>query len=779
MATQSYEQLISGANKIRQNELPESNTAALVGEQLLQMVNKQQEESRERVKGITEYNVSVHHPTSGTDGTNRYTLETAIVQVPPELRNIGLKVPFINSAGKVETWEFQGGTFTSAGRWKQIPNQAMIERIDNDIFNLNADKIDIDGTYDKEITLELSPSAVWQSLKNIFPEGKDCTIHIDNPHKQTIFLAFSSVSPYQGQQYFYPDFVIKGMNHETISKTGKAPNRSEYPYILFKAADDSSIKTTISAGENKNIFDDINKVSKNVNQKIEEQSQIILGIQDSIGGKEINVDIYPFKMQFQSLENTFPDNSTLNVDYAKTKAAWTEVYFSKSSDNNTDGVQDIYRSNKLESGSKQIVAPSPSDYPYIIYKGYDLDATISISYTFPTIDEKIEEIDKNIKLLNKLDTHIPTLQETASVSIMLDYIDAFFSWCDVANPMGIPFTCCLNAFIYKNRSIQDKEKFKSLIQAGNGFIAHGWATHKGSNNFSDAEFEDTIKSAKEYFISQGLKTEGWCPPENYMDAHSAVILSKYYNYSIGTTGQRYFNGEARFITASTNRWYIPRHGMDNAELVDYSLSLLDEAVKYKKHLALYAHDTATTTDRERILNAIKDYADKGLLVVVDTNTQYTSLLKTWRNNISMIKPVFPFVGSAYFGEGVKVCTNYGTREKIKISFTGTPTNGVITLKEYTTTLFRSENIDNEVEGTSYTNKPWSVATTDDMSVQDICTALASIHLACHTMINMGDHLIVESDVPRKWVNTISVAENTSGLEVSIEVLDNGVDPTFQ
>mgnify|MGYP007015029785 CR=1 FL=1 len=55
---------------------------------------------------------------------------------------------------------------------------------------------------------------------------------------------------------------------------------------------------------------------------------------------------------------------------------------------------------------------------------------------------------------------------------MLDYIDAFFSWCDVANPMGIPITCCLNAFIYKNRSIQDKEKFKSLIQAGNGFIAH-------------------------------------------------------------------------------------------------------------------------------------------------------------------------------------------------------------------------------------------------------------------------------------------------------------------
>ena len=144
MATQSYEQLISGANKIRQNELPESNTAALVGEQLLQMVNKQQEESRERVKGITEYNVSVHHPTSGTDGTNRYTLETAIVQVPPELRNIGLKVSFINSDGKVETWEFQGGTFTDVGSWIQGGAQRVVSLEQDNKENDDSDDFVID-----------------------------------------------------------------------------------------------------------------------------------------------------------------------------------------------------------------------------------------------------------------------------------------------------------------------------------------------------------------------------------------------------------------------------------------------------------------------------------------------------------------------------------------------------------------------------------------------------------------------------------------------------------
>lgn len=166
---------------------------------------------------------------------------------------------------------------------------------------------------------------------------------------------------------------------------------------------------------------------------------------------------------------------------------------------------------------------------------------------------------------------------------MLDSIDAFFLGVMWRTQWVFQLLVVLMP-LYTKQVYSRQGEFKSLIQAGNGFIAHGWNPHKGSNNFSDAEFEDTIKSAKEYFISQGLKTEGWCPPENYMDAHSAVILSKYYNYSIGTISQRYFNGEARFITASTNRWYIPRHVMDNTELLDYSLTLLDEAVKHKNIL---------------------------------------------------------------------------------------------------------------------------------------------------------------------------------------------------
>ena len=54
----------------------------------------------------TEYNVSVNHPTSGTDGTNRYDLAGAIAQVPAELRTSGLTVSFLNESGDTEKWEF-------------------------------------------------------------------------------------------------------------------------------------------------------------------------------------------------------------------------------------------------------------------------------------------------------------------------------------------------------------------------------------------------------------------------------------------------------------------------------------------------------------------------------------------------------------------------------------------------------------------------------------------------------------------------------------------------
>ena len=68
-------------------------------------------------KLIEEVNVSKIFPTGGIDGTNKYTLETAIAMIPASLRSVGIKCSFINAGGVLESWEWQGGTFTSTASW--------------------------------------------------------------------------------------------------------------------------------------------------------------------------------------------------------------------------------------------------------------------------------------------------------------------------------------------------------------------------------------------------------------------------------------------------------------------------------------------------------------------------------------------------------------------------------------------------------------------------------------------------------------------------------------
>ena len=93
-------------------------------------------------KLIEEINVSKLFPTGGIDGSNKYTLETAIAKIPKSLQTVGIKCSFLGEDGTLEVWEFQGGTFTlTKNWWKQIANPDLINRgifmPDSSLVNLN------------------------------------------------------------------------------------------------------------------------------------------------------------------------------------------------------------------------------------------------------------------------------------------------------------------------------------------------------------------------------------------------------------------------------------------------------------------------------------------------------------------------------------------------------------------------------------------------------------------------------------------------------------------
>ena len=117
MATKTFEELKQLAIQIRDEKTNKANTATRIGTQMIEHLNKLEQEyyTIQTVDGlVSEYNVSVNHPTSGIDGSNKYTLSSAIALVPEQYRSIGIKCSFIGENGQGETWEYKEGSWNVA-----------------------------------------------------------------------------------------------------------------------------------------------------------------------------------------------------------------------------------------------------------------------------------------------------------------------------------------------------------------------------------------------------------------------------------------------------------------------------------------------------------------------------------------------------------------------------------------------------------------------------------------------------------------------------------------
>ena len=113
---------------------------------------------------IEEVNVSKIFPTGGIDGTNKYTLETAIAMIPASLRNVGIKCSFLNDTGTPQTWEWMGGTFTDGESWL---------RADAAVFYIKTRKILTDAASTPNADVIEAAILELVIFKNL---GKECYI---------------------------------------------------------------------------------------------------------------------------------------------------------------------------------------------------------------------------------------------------------------------------------------------------------------------------------------------------------------------------------------------------------------------------------------------------------------------------------------------------------------------------------------------------------------------------------------------------------------------------
>ena len=119
-------------------------------------------------KITTEYNVSAFHPDGGIGGTDKYTLETAIVKVPESLRNVGIKCSFLDEGGKPQTWEFTGGEWAGAS-FSQVGSAKMSELKDKitELEENGGGTADVDQVLDPESTNAVANKAVTEKISEL------------------------------------------------------------------------------------------------------------------------------------------------------------------------------------------------------------------------------------------------------------------------------------------------------------------------------------------------------------------------------------------------------------------------------------------------------------------------------------------------------------------------------------------------------------------------------------------------------------------------------------
>ena len=161
--------------------------------------------TEELSKLTTEYNVSVFYPDGGTDGTDKYTLETAIVKVPESLRNVGLKCSFLDEGGKPQTWEFTGGSWAGAS-FSQVGSAKMSELKDKitELEENGGGTADVDQALDAESTNAVANKAVTEKLSELGHEiGEDKIIS----WKKDYYINSSNGMEMLGKSFNCTDYI--------------------------------------------------------------------------------------------------------------------------------------------------------------------------------------------------------------------------------------------------------------------------------------------------------------------------------------------------------------------------------------------------------------------------------------------------------------------------------------------------------------------------------------------------------------------------------------------
>lgn len=454
------------------------------------------------------------------------------------------------------------------------------------------------------------------------------------------------------------------------------------------------------------------------------------------------------------------DLSDMTPYYAHAFSTFPELW-------HTNGVQ-------LTITNKTISIPVDNEYAYIIVtlnmtaSGND-KATFAISMK-KTFDERIRTVEYKINPIKSGRT-LPIV-----CFVYDDNPDGDTTLHDMLEERGLKGTFATIGNVDKDNATwkTTATRLQEWVRQGHGVIGHGLTvgvdvtildgdTLPGISNISDADARKAIEANNAALDAYGLPHNGIAYWNVWEDSpHTRAIVEKYYNYGFTFGGA----GSGK-NTLMTDLFSLTRWTTDLASHITDAVDYVNESIGQNRLLVFGGHMNRTGTGTgtystmaqfTSLLNAARDAVRNGDMISLNTDDAIR-MFYGQNGNAGILNsyPYRPAVGNLVYDNGLKVCTNSGKAAFYRLTFSGTPQSGRLTIPEI--------NIDVTVNASD--------------TITDVVDRIIS-----GTMCR--NYTLEKTSTTQIWcycdksgaMNAPTVDVNTSGLSVAVSERQAGVNPVW-
>lgn len=433
----------------------------------------------------------------------------------------------------------------------------------------------------------------------------------------------------------------------------------------------------------------------------------------------------------------------------------------------TDGVQ-------LTVTNKIVSIPVDNEYEYAIVtlkrsaSGNDKDAfTIVMKKTF---DERIRNLEYKINPIKS--------GRTLPIVCFLydDNPSGDATLHDMLEERGLKGTFATIGNVDKDDATWKTmaTRLQEWVRQGHGVVGHGLTvgvdvtildgdTLPGLSNISDADARKAIEANNAALDAYNLPHNGIAYWNVWEDSpHTRAIVEKYYNY-----GFTFGGGDSGPNTLMSDLFRLTRWTTDLASHMTDAEDYVKETIGQNRLLVFGGHMNRTGTGSgsystmaqfTSLLNTVRDAVRNGEMISLNTDDAIRMFYGQNGNaGILSSYPYRPAVGNLVYDNGMKVCTNSGKAAFYRLTFSGTPQTGRLTIPEI--------NID------------VSVNTSD--TITDVVNRIISGTMCRNYTLEKTSSTQVYCYCDKSGaMNVPTVDVNTSGLTVAVVERQTGVNPVW-